>query len=129
LPGSQNWFSKGFGSRKSASQTGGSVSVIRENQDPKVPQSPSGFHIGYFWTISPTTQSTSCHLSKITVGKIASADTADTWFDSDLPLNFDMIAIIGNKGSGKSALADSRYWRKAYISRRRALQAVPVQML
>ena len=31
---------------------------------------------------------------------------ADTWFDCDMPLNHDMVAIIGNKGSGKSALAD-----------------------
>jgi energy-coupling factor transporter ATP-binding protein EcfA2 len=31
---------------------------------------------------------------------------ADPWFDCDIELNPDMIAIIGNKGSGKSALAD-----------------------
>jgi ABC-type lipoprotein export system ATPase subunit len=31
---------------------------------------------------------------------------ADTWFDAGLPLNPDLVAIIGNKGSGKSALAD-----------------------
>ena len=30
----------------------------------------------------------------------------ETWFDLQLPLNTDLVAIIGNKGSGKSALAD-----------------------
>ncbi|GLQ91121.1 TrlF family AAA-like ATPase [Dyella acidisoli] len=41
--------------------------------------------------------------------KIAKKDNSklvDTWFDMDLPLNPDLVAIIGNKGSGKSALAD-----------------------
>ena len=28
------------------------------------------------------------------------------WFDADIPLNEGMVAIIGNKGSGKSALSD-----------------------
>jgi len=36
----------------------------------------------------------------------AEADIDDTWFDCQIPLNFDMVAIIGNKGTGKSALAD-----------------------
>lgn len=31
----------------------------------------------------------------------------ETWFDGNLPLNHGLVAIIGNKGSGKSALADS----------------------
>lgn len=30
----------------------------------------------------------------------------ERWFDTDLTLNHDLIAVIGNKGSGKSALAD-----------------------
>lgn len=29
-----------------------------------------------------------------------------TWFDFDIPLNAGMVAVIGNKGSGKSAIAD-----------------------
>jgi ATPase subunit of ABC transporter with duplicated ATPase domains len=33
------------------------------------------------------------------------AQTSNTWFDA-IELNHDMIAIIGNRGSGKSALAD-----------------------
>jgi hypothetical protein len=28
------------------------------------------------------------------------------WFDVELPLNHDLVAIIGKKNSGKSALAD-----------------------
>ncbi len=46
------------------------------------------------------------YIDRLHVTRTADADTADTWFDSDLPLNADMVAIIGNKGSGKSALAD-----------------------
>lgn len=30
----------------------------------------------------------------------------EKWFDADLPLNHGLVAIIGNKGSGKSALVD-----------------------
>jgi ABC-type lipoprotein export system ATPase subunit len=46
------------------------------------------------------------YIDRLRVTRMADADTTDTWFDSDLPLNADMVAIIGNKGSGKSALAD-----------------------
>ena len=30
----------------------------------------------------------------------------DGWFNSTISLNHDLIAVIGNKGNGKSALAD-----------------------
>lgn len=40
------------------------------------------------------------------IKKTTDAEIQDTWFDCELPLNIDMVAIIGNKGSGKSALAD-----------------------
>ncbi|MFZ0692955.1 MAG: AAA family ATPase, partial [Alphaproteobacteria bacterium] len=46
------------------------------------------------------------YLTDINIRKTADADTDDIWFDCDIPLNFDMVAIIGNKGTGKSALAD-----------------------
>jgi hypothetical protein len=45
-------------------------------------------------------------IDRLHIGRTAEAETPDTWFDCELPLNADMIAIIGNKGSGKSALAD-----------------------
>jgi len=34
--------------------------------------------------------------------KVADTATDDVWFDCDLLLNQDMVATIGNKGSGKS---------------------------
>src|SRR3984957_16343552 len=46
------------------------------------------------------------YASAITVRKKAGSVLADTWFDVEVPLNHDLVAIIGNKGSGKSALAD-----------------------
>jgi len=35
------------------------------------------------------------------------APAADTWFTGDVVFNHGLVAIIGNKGSGKSALADT----------------------
>jgi len=46
------------------------------------------------------------YASAITIKKKAGSALTDTWFDVNLPLNHDLVAIIGNKGSGKSALAD-----------------------
>jgi ABC-type lipoprotein export system ATPase subunit len=46
------------------------------------------------------------YLSQIHIRKADGVETEDIWFDCEVPLNFSMIAIIGNKGSGKSALAD-----------------------
>ena len=46
------------------------------------------------------------YLSHIHIRKAAEAETDEVWFDCRIPLNFDMVAIIGNKGTGKSALAD-----------------------
>lgn len=46
-------------------------------------------------------------ISNISVRKIDGATTSDDWFDgTSIDLNADLVAIIGNKGSGKSALAD-----------------------
>jgi hypothetical protein len=46
------------------------------------------------------------YVSAIAINKKAGSPLPDKWFDVDLPLNHDLVAIIGNKGSGKSALAD-----------------------
>jgi t-SNARE complex subunit (syntaxin) len=51
-------------------------------------------------------RNTTRYLSQIHIRKTEDAATNDEWFDCKIPLNFDMVAIIGNKGSGKSALAD-----------------------
>ncbi|MGC5804392.1 AAA family ATPase [Ralstonia pseudosolanacearum] len=45
-------------------------------------------------------------IRSVKVAKKEGSKLADTWFDVELPLNSDLVAIIGNKGSGKSALAD-----------------------
>jgi ABC-type lipoprotein export system ATPase subunit len=46
-------------------------------------------------------------VDSITIFREPAAHLTEQWLDKcDLPLNQDLIAIIGNKGSGKSALAD-----------------------
>lgn len=46
-------------------------------------------------------------IDKLEVRKSEGAPLSDTWLDqTELHLNHDLVAIIGNKGSGKSALAD-----------------------
>jgi ABC-type lipoprotein export system ATPase subunit len=45
-------------------------------------------------------------IRSVKVTKKVESSLAETWFDVDLPLNPDLVAIIGNKGSGKSALSD-----------------------
>ena len=51
-------------------------------------------------------QNSTRYLSHVHLRKTADADIDDIWFDCEIPINFDMVAIIGNKGTGKSALAD-----------------------
>lgn len=46
------------------------------------------------------------YVSKFRVSRKPGSTLPDTWFDVDLPLSHDLVAIIGNKGSGKSAMAD-----------------------
>lgn len=42
----------------------------------------------------------------VTIRKRDKSRFAERWFNVELPLNYGLVAIIGNKGSGKSALAD-----------------------
>lgn len=42
----------------------------------------------------------------VEVKKTPSATATEKWFDSAIPLNNELVAVIGNKGSGKSALSD-----------------------
>lgn len=46
------------------------------------------------------------YIRSIAVKKTQDAIIEETWFDYELELNPDLIAVIGNKGSGKSALVD-----------------------
>ncbi len=45
-------------------------------------------------------------LDRLSVRKRPGSPLTERWFDFDLPLGADLVAIIGRKGSGKSALAD-----------------------
>lgn len=47
------------------------------------------------------------YIKSIQLGKVAGSTLTERWFNCSLPLNKDLVAIIGNKGSGKSALADA----------------------
>lgn len=47
------------------------------------------------------------YFDEISLAKVDGSPLGETWFDGcKVPLNSDLVAIIGNKGSGKSALAD-----------------------
>ncbi|MEG2569254.1 MAG: hypothetical protein RSA84_23905, partial [Acinetobacter sp.] len=46
-------------------------------------------------------------IDKVEISKIGGGTTSGDWLaETELPLSQDLVAIIGNKGSGKSALAD-----------------------
>jgi ABC-type lipoprotein export system ATPase subunit len=46
-------------------------------------------------------------IDRVSIAKNLGATSLGAWLDgTNLPLNSDLVAIIGNKGSGKSALAD-----------------------
>jgi len=46
------------------------------------------------------------YIKNIQIVKRAGSTLIEPWFNVSIPLNKDLVAIIGNKGSGKSALAD-----------------------
>jgi ABC-type lipoprotein export system ATPase subunit len=45
-------------------------------------------------------------VKSVAIKKIPASSTSEKWFDCDIPLNSELIAVIGKKGSGKSALSD-----------------------
>lgn len=46
------------------------------------------------------------YIDRLAITKNNNARNSYTWFDADLKFNSGLVAIIGNKGTGKSALAD-----------------------
>lgn len=47
-------------------------------------------------------------IKSLAISKIEDSSLTEIWFDNfELPLNPSMVAIIGNKGNGKSAIADT----------------------
>jgi len=62
------------------------------------------------------------YIERVCLSKVAGSAHPETWFDGcNIELNADLVAIIGNKGSGKSALADviavlGRSQEKAHFS-------------
>ena len=46
------------------------------------------------------------YIDSIAVRRNQSAKNSENWFNTHLPMNMGLVAIIGNKGSGKSALSD-----------------------
>ncbi len=47
------------------------------------------------------------YIRQIDIKKKQSATLPEIWFDNEIPLNSGLVAIIGNKGKGKSALSDA----------------------
>ncbi len=47
------------------------------------------------------------YIRNINIKKIPNAALHERWFDNDVPLNPGLIAVIGNKGKGKSAFVDT----------------------
>ena len=45
------------------------------------------------------------YIERVAVGPLSSS-TSPSWFKNDIPLNQELVAVIGRKGSGKSALVD-----------------------
>ena len=46
------------------------------------------------------------YIQSIEIKKVPGAPLLEEWFDCSIPFNPGLVAIIGNKGNGKSALAD-----------------------
>lgn len=57
--------------------------------------------------LSRTTKNAKSVIKNISVAPISTPKNVETpWFDFSIPLNPGLVAVIGNKGSGKSALSD-----------------------
>ncbi len=49
---------------------------------------------------------TTKYIKSISIKKKSDSTLKEIWFNNDIPFNTNMVAIIGNKGKGKSALTD-----------------------
>lgn len=47
------------------------------------------------------------YIKSVRIERKAGATLDETWFNNELPLNPNLVAIVGNKGKGKSALTDT----------------------
>ena len=47
------------------------------------------------------------YIKSVSISKTADSELSEIWFDCTVPFNHELTAIIGNKGSGKSALSDT----------------------
>ncbi len=57
-------------------------------------------------TLSRTRERATRFMDSLTFAKTSQAKEGVEWFSGQLPLNIGLVAIIGNKGGGKSALSD-----------------------
>ena len=57
-------------------------------------------------SIAHAKQNATKYMNAVSFARTEAAADIEYWFDGTIPLNHGLIAIIGNKGSGKSALAD-----------------------
>lgn len=46
------------------------------------------------------------YIKRLSIAKKPASRLEEAWFQADIPFSYDLVAVIGNKGSGKSALAD-----------------------
>lgn len=47
------------------------------------------------------------YIDRIEIRKKKESSLEEPWFDVEMPINLDLVAVIGNQGSGKSALTDT----------------------
>ncbi|MDD5679377.1 MAG: DNA repair protein [Kiritimatiellae bacterium] len=50
---------------------------------------------------------TTKYIRSVRIERKTTANISETWFNNEIPLNPNLVAIIGNKGKGKSALTDT----------------------
>ena len=56
--------------------------------------------------LSRVSSNSTKYIRSIEIWKRPESVLDETWFDSSIPINHGLVAVIGNKGSGKSALTD-----------------------